>query len=311
VRRKPSLVLRFLIAFAAAMVLIAFVFFRVTQTPLKEVVKPPQEVAVAPTPAAPRPKPVEECSARGWGRAAEINRASLKTLRWAPFGRPETGWEVYVPLIQREIGTGCAPDTAGFAAAFAAWQGDQRLLPDGVVSEPDFVRMKGIMQTRRAFVRMSARGICPRPANEIHLAAGSPLEGYAGKKVQLRPGAFAAYRRMVAAAKAENPEIARDPRNLTIFSAFRSPSYDAARCATQKNCNGIVRAKCSPHRTGLAMDIYVGQAPGYGPDSSADPNRRYMTQTPTYRWLLANAHRFGFVNYPFEPWHWEWTGENP
>jgi zinc D-Ala-D-Ala carboxypeptidase len=21
--------------------------------------------------------------------------------------------------------------------------------------------------------------------------------------------------------------------------------------------------------------------------------------------------RFGFVNYPFEPWHWEWTGEPP
>ena len=171
--------------------------------------------------------------------------------------------------------------------------------------------MKGVIQTRRAFVRLSARGVCPRPANEIQLASGQPHEGYFGKHVQLRPRAFQAYRRMVAAAKAEDPEIARDPRNLTIFSAFRSPSYDAGRCARQKNCNGIVRARCSPHRTGLAMDLYVGQAPGYGPDSSADPNRRYMTRTAAYRWLLANAHRFGFVNYPFEPWHWEWTGENP
>jgi hypothetical protein len=24
--------------------------------------------------------------------------------------------------------------------------------------------------------------------------------------------------------------------------------------------------------------------------------------------MVANAARFGFVNYPFEPWHWEWTG---
>ena len=39
--------------------------------------------------------------------------------------------------------------------------------------------------------------------------------------------------------------------------------------------------------------------------------RLYMTKTPTYRWLVANAGRFGFVNYPFEPWHWEWTGERP
>lgn len=311
VKRKPSLALRFLAAFVAAVVLLAFLFFRITQTPVREIVKPPPRAAVTPTPAAPQPKPVADCSARGWGPAAERNRASLKTLKWAPFGRPETGWEVYVPLIQREIGTGCAPDTAAFAAAFAAWQGNQRLYPDGLVDEKDFVRMKGVIQTRRAFVRMSSRGICPQPANAFQLAAGQNGEGYAGKHVQLRPKAFEAYRRMVAAAKAEVPEIAQDPRNLTIFSAFRSPSYDAGRCARDKNCNGIVRAKCSPHRTGLAMDIYVGQAPGYGPDSSADPNRRHMTQTASYKWLLANAHRFGFVNYPFEPWHWEWTGENP
>jgi LAS superfamily LD-carboxypeptidase LdcB len=36
-----------------------------------------------------------------------------------------------------------------------------------------------------------------------------------------------------------------------------------------------------------------------------------MTTTPTYQWLVAHAHRYGFVNYPFEPWHWEWTGEAP
>ena len=59
------------------------------------------------------------------------------------------------------------------------------------------------------------------------------------------------------------------------------------------------------------MDLYVGQAPGFGPDSSADPNRLFMSRTPTYRWLVANADRFGFVPYPFEPWHWEWTGEAP
>ena len=27
--------------------------------------------------------------------------------------------------------------------------------------------------------------------------------------------------------------------------------------------------------------------------------------------LVTRATRFGFVNYPFEPWHWEWTGEAP
>ena len=36
-----------------------------------------------------------------------------------------------------------------------------------------------------------------------------------------------------------------------------------------------------------------------------------QTQTATYRWLVAYARRYGFVNYVFEPWHWEWIGEVP
>jgi D-alanyl-D-alanine carboxypeptidase len=116
---------------------------------------------------------------------------------------------------------------------------------------------------------------------------------------------------MAAAARIEDSRIAVDPRNLTIFSAYRSPASDAARCIADNNCNGVVRATCSPHRTGLAVDLYVGQAPGFGPDSSADANRLFMSRTPTYRWLVANADRYGFVPYPFEPWHWEWTGEAP
>jgi LAS superfamily LD-carboxypeptidase LdcB len=148
------------------------------------------------------------------------------------------------------------------------------------------------------------------PAAPATVAETRPGESYAGKPVSLRPAALAAYRRMVAAAKAEAPEIRADPSNLTIFSGFRDPVEETARCAAG-GCDGVVRARCSAHRTGLAMDIYVGHAPGYRPDDSADPNRRFMSQTPTYRWLLKNAHRYGFVNYPFEPWHWEWTGEAP
>ena len=25
---------------------------------------------------------------------------------------------------------------------------------------------------------------------------------------------------------------------------------------------------------------------------------------------MVNAGQFGFVNYAYEPWHWEWTGED-
>ena len=249
------------------------------------------------------------CRVEGWSVAAEANAVSLPSLEWAPFGRPEIGWAVYAPLIQREIETACDPGSTGFASRLAAWQGAHALNPTGVMTEPDFLVLKAGLQDLRDFVRVTAQGVCPETADVI--AAARAEEGYGGKTVWARPAVLAAYRRLVAAARAQSPQIAEDARNLTIFSGYRSPTLDGLRCAAEGNCNGIVRARCSAHRTGLALDLYVGQAEGYGPDASADPSRLFLTRTATYRWLLANAGRFGFVNYPFEPWHWEWTGEAP
>ena len=249
------------------------------------------------------------CRIEGWVAAAEINAGSLTSLAWSPFGRAEMGWDIYVPLIQREIATDCPPASEGFAAALADWQRSRALAPDGVVSEASFLVMKVAVQARRPFVAMIAAGGCPETPDLITEARRD--EGLGGKTVWMRPTALIAYRRMAAAARAEVPEIASNSDNLTIFSGYRSPSADAARCLTEGNCDGIVRARCSAHRTGLAADLYVGNAPGFSADSTANPNRLYMTRTATYRWLLANAGRFGFVNYPFEPWHWEWTGETP
>ncbi|MES2722365.1 MAG: D-alanyl-D-alanine carboxypeptidase family protein [Pseudomonadota bacterium] len=305
----------FLLAVAIAVAALLLVTLRVTgcaSTTAPQLAAAGAGAGARPLPGVPEgaAMPVStDCRANGWSAAAQTNANSLKTLAWSPFGRAETGWEIYVPLIQQELGAACPPNSEGFAAAYARWQARQGQPADGVFTEAGFLSMKGTVQTRRDFVRFTSTGACPETSDVI--AAARPDEGYSGKQVWLRPGALNAYRRMVAAARAEVPEIAADPRNLTIFSGYRSPSSDAARCAAEGNCDGVVRARCSAHRTGLAADMYVGQAPGYGPDSSADPNRLFMTQTPTYRWLLANAPRFGFVNYPFEPWHWEWTGEAP
>lgn len=298
---------RFLGALLAAIVLLLLLVLRVTScSPVQKAQAPPGETPAQVVQRRPDPP---GCNSPGWSEAAQANANTLRQKVWTPFGRTEVGWETYAPLIQHEVGTACPPDSEGFAAAFAAWQDRKALPKDGVVDETDFQFVKAEVQTRRDVVKLAAEGICPETADEI--AAARAHEGYMGKQVWLRPGALAAYRRMVAEARAQVPEIAADPRNLTIFSGYRSPSADAARCAAEGNCDGVARARCSPHRTGLAMDLYVGQAPGYPPDSSADPNRLFMTKTATYRWLLANAGRFGFVNYPFEPWHWEWTGEKP
>jgi hypothetical protein len=310
--------LRFLGGLAATVVVLGLVALRVTScAPARA--PPPQAVPShapgdAPTPAPPpAPPPVEVVAAcnAGSAAAAQANATSLQTLAWAPFGRAEVGWEIYAPLIGREIRTGCPPPSPGFADALATWERGQGLPADGTLSAAVFDRLKGVIQMRRPFVRLSARKICPAPPAQSALVLAAPGEGFGGKAIELRPAALAAWRRMAAAARAEDPRIAVDPNNLTIFSGFRSPAADTARCAAEHNCNGLVRATCSAHRTGLAMDLYLGQAPGFGPDSSADANRLFMSRTPAYRWLVAHADRFGFVPYPFEPWHWEWTGEAP
>ncbi len=303
---KVSDALKFLGALVAAIALLLLLVLRVTGCSPAPKVQPGPGGPVQTVERRPDPP---GCRSPAFGQAAQANANTLRQLPWTPFGRVEIGWETYAPLIQREVGTTCPPDSEGFAAAFAAWQAQRNLPADGVVEEADFHLVKNEVQLRRDVVKLAADGVCPDTADEI--AAARPHEGYMGKQVWLRPGALAAYRRMVAEARAQVPEIAADPRNLTIFSGYRSPAADAARCAAEGNCDGIARARCSPHRTGLALDIYVGQAPGYGPDSSADPNRLFMSKTAAYGWMLANAGRFGFVNYPFEPWHWEWTGERP
>jgi len=246
---------------------------------------------------------------RAFGPAAEANAASLTSLPLTPFGRPELGWAIYAPAIGREAHTACAADTRGFANALARWQFAHGLPPHGAVDADTFAAMKDAWQARRPFVALRNDGICPEPPT--HLADLTPEEGRLDKVVQLRPRALKALRRMVAAARREVPEIAADPQLLTVFSGYRDPADDAARCAAELNCLGLVRAECSSHRTGLAIDLVLGAAPGFTDDSSDDASRLYQSRTPAYRWLVANARRFGFVNYVFEPWHWEWTGERP
>lgn len=259
--------------------------------------------------AAPAAARAAACEAEAWPAAAQANAASLTASDWAPFGRAETGWEVYVPRIGHDIGTDCPPASSGFAAALAGWQADHGLPADGVLTEAVLMTMKGGWQADRPFVALTAAGVCPETADVI--AAVRTDEGLDGKLVWLHPDALAAYRRLRAAARAEIPGAAEDPEFLGIFSGYRSPTLDAQRCLADGACDGVARARCSSHRTGYAVDLYLGHAEGFSADSTAAANRLHLSRTAAYRWLVANAGRFGFVNYAFEPWHWEWTGPAP
>jgi hypothetical protein len=285
----------------------------VADAPMRAPVPPVLPASAAPRPAVPpMSEPSPRCaSAAAFADAAVMNAVSLQTAAWSVMGRAETGWEIYAPHVADEIATTCAPTDPGFAQALASWQGAHGLAADGIMDPATLKAMTLIWLKRRPFVAASAHGVCPAPPLPAALAWAAPAEGYLGKPIQLRAGALAAYRRMVAAARQDVPAMAGDKRLLTIFSGYRDPLDDAARCARNGDCGTIAKASCSAHRTGLAMDVYLGAAPGFVPESSADANRLFQSRTALYRWMVRNAARFGFVNYPFEPWHWEWTGEAP
>ena len=246
-----------------------------------------------------------------WDDPAAANAVSYYSLEWAPFGQAEWGWETYLPLIQQELTTGCGAGTPAFAVALAGFQARYNLPATGLFDPATFQVFRGLWQERRPFImaRYTGGGACPEPPPLNQLGYLVTEEEHADRLTRLlRRDTLAAYREMVAAARAEVPEVAGDPELLQIFSGFRDPEADAARCAAQNNCDGVRRAVCSPHRTGTAVDLYVGQLFDMGVDSTLPASRLHMTRGATYRWLVRNAGRFGFVPYVYEPWHWEWIG---
>ena len=129
--------------------------------------------------------------------------------------------------------------------------------------------------------------------------------GEDGRQHRLTPAACAAWRAMTAAALI-------DGVTLKIVSAFRSVDRQAE----------IVRAKLE---RGLTLDaiLEVSAPPGYSEHHTGravDVTTDGVTaleiefeKTEAFRWLSANAVRFGFsLSYPagnrqgyaYEPWHW-------
>ena len=253
----------------------------------------------------------EDCDAGPieWGGPAMANAISVYSLEWAPYGSPEWGWETYLPLIQKELGTDCAANTPRFAQALAAFQAAHLLPATGWFDQATWQVFRGVWQERRPFIMARVREEpCPEPPPLYQLGYLVESEEHADRLTRLlRRDVLDAYRQLVAAARAELPEVAADPELLQIFSGFRDPEADAARCAASGNCDGLRRAVCSPHRTGTAVDLYVGQLYDLGVDNTSPASRLHMTRGATYRWLVRNAGRFGFIPYAYEPWHWEWV----
>ncbi|MBR4236140.1 MAG: M15 family metallopeptidase [Clostridia bacterium] len=104
---------------------------------------------------------------------------------------------------------------------------------------------------------------------------------------------------MFAAAESENMN------GYIITSGYRS--YDKqAEVYAESQPGYAQKPGCSEHQTGLCFDVTVETAQGF-------------ENTPQYRWLRANAHKYGFIQrYPadkadvtgisYEPWHYRYVG---
>jgi zinc D-Ala-D-Ala carboxypeptidase len=226
------------------------------------------------------------------------NAVLADSLEWQFGSRTQRGWRLYTALIQRTVGTTAEPDTEDFSRAVRRWRKSNGLAPsDGTLDNEAWMRMVAALQNART------RDTASPPDEEL---TQTPAEEwlYPERPPELRfvrRDAYDAYKRMVAAARADLGD--RLPSSyLRLISGHRTAKYQEEIRTREGNPGTAALARVSPHFSGRALDIYVGGSPV----STADSNRAIQVATPAYKWLVANAQRFGFRPYFYEPWHWEY-----
>ena len=149
---------------------------------------------------------------------------------------------------------------------------------------------------------LAARGLRQYPeATTLEVAE----IGSDGREHLLTPAAANAWREL-------KGEATRAGENLFIVSAFRSVERQIEIIRRKLNAGQAIEdILCvsafpgfSEHHTGRAVDL---STPG------PRPLETEFEATSAFRWLVANAARFGFVlsypqgnaeGYQYEPWHW-------
>jgi hypothetical protein len=130
------------------------------------------------------------------------------------------------------------------------------------------------------------------------------VQGAFGRRIPLHRHAAAAWQALVNAARADG---LRAPL-LLPGSGFRDPKLQAQLWQNALKKYGspeearkwVAPPGSSAHQTGRAIDFYLG-------GESSSRNVANLRKLPAYKWMVANARRFGFYPYEREPWHWEYN----
>lgn len=240
--------------------------------------------------------------------SAGANALLRNDLNWTFGGKPQHGWYIYTPLINRLINTRHDSDSRQFASAVGRWQKKAGLKPGGILDEETLYAMIKAWQEARLKDRSVASPdqLLIAPISDFY----DPTRTEDLRQVERKT--YAAYKRMVAAAIADRSlglvhnsrgELALGEKYLKIISAFRSREYQEQLRRESPNSGPAGLAVNSPHFTGRALDVYVGGEPV----DTRDSNRALQVQTRVYQWLVRNAERYGFRPYCYEPWHWEYV----
>jgi D-alanyl-D-alanine carboxypeptidase len=233
--------------------------------------------------------------------AVRDNALLKNNLKWSFGSKAQTGWYIYVPLIQHLLETESLPESAEFAREVAKWQHKAKLEANGILDTKTLNKMVEFWQAQR--LNRSDYPIdselLTAPITDFY----DPTRGV--ELLKIKRETYAAYKRMVAAALADKSlNLKSEGQFLKIVSAFRSREYQAQLRQKSPNSGRAGLAVNSPHFTGCALDIYVGGEPV----TTRDDNRAIQVNTPVYKWLVKNAEKFGFYPYYYEPWHWEYRG---
>ena len=263
-------------------------------------------LAIAVSAQSPRPTkktaaitPSSTSNASSLAAAATTNVTLRNELAWTFGGKQQRGWYLFDLLIGKTLNSSHDPTTSDFAASIASWQKRRGIRADGILDEDALMAMVSQWQGNRLKNRAYA--------TPDQLLVAPPSDFYDPSRAedlrQVERNTYAAYKEMVAAAKAD-PRLRLDGKYFKIVSAFRSREYQENLRKKSPNAGSAgLAVNNSPHFTGRALDLYVGGSPV----DTKDSNRAIQVNTPAYRWLIENAERFGFRPYFYEPWHWEYV----
>lgn len=95
-----------------------------------------------------------------------------------------------------------------------------------------------------------------------------------------------------------------DPKHPTYYKKFMKNGVNAeeAKKIARKEVPGWIAYK-SPHMTGCAVDFYIKDP--YKTIRPVSATNDKQKKTRSYKWLVDNAHLYGFTPYTKEAWHWE------